>query len=126
MMFVSVGLVRGLSFAALLCTSLAFAPNGYSGEVSSVSDTDTLKPTAHQVQISGFEFIPETLNVRAGDTVTFTNSDIVPHTATALDRSWDSGSLEKGASYTLVIQEDMSLDYYCIFHPMMKAFLNVN
>jgi plastocyanin len=43
----------------------------------------------HAVSISGMKFNPANLEVAAGDTVTFTNQDSAPHTATANDGSFD-------------------------------------
>jgi plastocyanin len=43
----------------------------------------------HQVSIEGMKFVPETVEVAPGDTVTWTNKDFVPHTVSAgkaLDR----------------------------------------
>lgn len=75
----------------------------------------------HEVTIKGFTFVPERLTVRVGDTVTFTNEDVAPHTATALDLSWDTEMIGKGESAAVTIAADMELDYFCRFHPQMKG-----
>ena len=36
----------------------------------------------HTVDIAGFAFSPGTITVKVGDTITWTNSDAVSHTAT--------------------------------------------
>lgn len=77
--------------------------------------------TDHFVEITGFKFKPATLAVRAGDTVTWVNRDIAPHTATAADGSWDTGKLARGEQKSLQIKPDMAADYVCRFHPVMKA-----
>jgi plastocyanin len=41
----------------------------------------------HAVEIRGMAFHPEVLEIRLGDTVVWTNRDLVPHTATAT-RKW--------------------------------------
>ena len=78
----------------------------------------------HVVEIQDFEFVPDNLIVRAGDTITWVNQDLAPHTATAVDGSWDTGELTKGQSATLQVSKDMVLDYYCVFHPHMEASLS--
>jgi plastocyanin len=40
-------------------------------------------PKTFHVAIKGFKFQPEKLEVEVGDTVTWTNEDIVPHIVTA-------------------------------------------
>lgn len=86
---------------------------------------DEAGKTAHEVIIRGFEFSPESLDVKVGDTVKFTNLDIVPHTATASDKSWDTGSLATDESAVVMIDAGMMGDYFCIFHPNMVAKLLV-
>ena len=91
-------------------SSVAFAHNGKTHKT-------------HQVMIKNFKFEPEILNVEIGDTIIWKNLDIAPHTATATDKSWTTKTLKKGAQEEIVISKDMKLDYYCRFHPMMKATL---
>src|SRR3712207_9522603 len=45
----------------------------------------------HAVAIQNFSFSPGTVTVNVGDTVTWTNNDEAPHTATADDDSWEIG-----------------------------------
>ena len=75
----------------------------------------------HHVEIKGLVFVPGRLAVKPGDKITWINRDIVIHTATAKDGSWDTGSLENGASHTLTVTEGMSGSYFCEFHPSMTA-----
>lgn len=83
------------------------------------------KTVYHVVNIKDFAFFPATTEINAGDVVTWTNHDIVPHTATAADGSWDSGLLVKGASFSLIVEKGIVLDYYCFYHPMMTGKLAV-
>jgi plastocyanin len=75
----------------------------------------------HAVSISGMKFSPANLEVAAGDTVTFTNEDSAPHTATANDGSFDTGRLSKGQSATVTIAAAGTFDYICKIHPSMKG-----
>ena len=79
----------------------------------------------HIVEIHKFKFDAKLLDVKVGDTVTWINKDIVPHTATALDKSWGSGRLKKGESFTLTITDATSLDYFCAYHRQIKAAFNL-
>lgn len=82
-------------------------------------------PTTHIVEIQNFVFSPETLSVKAGDRITWVNKDIVPHTATAADKSWDTGNLKPKDSGSITVTKDMTLDYFCRFHPSMKGALDL-
>ncbi len=77
----------------------------------------------HIIEIHKMKFQTKLLGVKIGDTVTWINKDIVPHTATAKDKSWDTGQLKKGESFTLTITDQTSLDYFCFYHRQMKAKL---
>ena len=79
------------------------------------------RPTLHRVTIHGFTFDPARLEVARGDTIEWTNRDILPHTATALSGRWDSKSLGPGASWRLVASTAGAEPYQCVFHPTMQA-----
>ncbi|GIT90499.1 hypothetical protein JANAI62_00190 [Jannaschia pagri] len=79
----------------------------------------------HQVAIKGFTFQPAQLTIQAGDTVTFVNEDGAPHTATANNRSFDTGRLTRGQSASLRFDQPGRYAYFCEIHPMMKALLVV-
>jgi len=81
--------------------------------------------TTHQVTIQGFKFVPDSLAVAVGDTVVFTNEDSAPHTATANDRSWDTGRLNRGQSGEVQVVAGMEGGYFCNFHRNMKGQLSV-
>lgn len=80
----------------------------------------------HRVAIRAFTFEPAILEVRPGDTVIWTNEDFVPHTATAADKSWDTGRIDKGKSVRVAVSGDMTSDYFCRFHPAMKARISLS
>lgn len=75
----------------------------------------------HKVSITGFKFAPASISVAVGDTITFTNEDGAPHTATASNGSFDSGRLGKGASKQITISSAGEISYKCAFHPSMKG-----
>lgn len=75
----------------------------------------------HIVEIQDFSFNPEIIEVRAGDRISWINRDIAPHTATADDESWDTGTLEKGQQETMIASKGMTMTYFCRHHPSMVA-----
>ena len=79
----------------------------------------------HAVLIKDFVFDPEVLPVQMGDTVIWTNRDIVPHTVTAQDGSWDSGEIAAGETWTMIITDDFAGSYFCVYHPGMQSKVEV-
>lgn len=77
------------------------------------------------VEIRSLEFLPGSQPIKPGDVVVWRNMDIVPHTATAKDDSWDSGLIEAGGEWETVITDEMTQAYYCRFHPSMTATLGI-
>jgi len=75
----------------------------------------------HEVKILDFKYVPYSLEVKPGDTNTWINLDTAPHTATALDRNWDTGWLEKDEEGTVHVVAGMPTEYYCTVHPAMRA-----
>jgi plastocyanin len=80
----------------------------------------------HRISISNFKFEPAALDVQAGDIVEWTNADFVAHTATADDRSFDTGTLEGGESKRVVTVKAGTFSYSCRYHSGMKAALRVH
>jgi len=74
-----------------------------------------------QIQMKNFAFDPPAITVRAGQTLTWTNGDVVPHTATADGKTWDSGQMAPGRSYTVTVTKPGTYEYTCSNHPFMRA-----
>lgn len=79
----------------------------------------------HIVVVEGMAFNPATLHVRRGDTVVWINKDLVPHTATAKDRAFDSGRVAAGAQWSYQAARSGSFAYDCAYHPTMTGTLVV-
>jgi|GEM_PF-4335873 len=75
----------------------------------------------HIVEIRDFKFVPETITVKAGDRITWKNFDVVPHTATAIGKAWDSGNLGLDAEWSLIVKKSDGGDYLCLYHPVMQG-----
>ena len=86
------------------------------------------KPVAHTVVIEGMQFKPATLAIRAGDSVTWINKDIVDHTATtpsSAKQAFDSRSIGVGKSWKRTFTKAGTYDYLCTYHPVMKGAIEV-
>ena len=71
--------------------------------------------------ITDFKFSPGTTTIHVGDTITWTNSGPSPHTATANDGSFDTGTLAKGASASHTFSQPGTFAYICKIHPFMQG-----
>ncbi len=77
-------------------------------------------PQLYTVEIRQMAFVPDMLNVKKGDKVTFINRDLVTHDVTEeLSKAWTSSPLASQESWTLEVKE--SANYYCSLHPIMKG-----
>lgn len=73
------------------------------------------------VAIQNFAFVPDTLRVQAGTTVTWTNDDSATHTVTSLDGLFDSGNVAASATYKYTFGTAGTFAYHCTIHSMMKT-----
>lgn len=80
-------------------------------------------PRHHRVDVRDLVFQPSELEVAPGDTVTWINHDIVPHTVTAAGAGWDSGELSFGEKFTWVVEGSGEVRYLCRYHPTMTGTL---
>jgi len=79
----------------------------------------------HTVVIHNFAFQPADLTVNVGDTIVWKNTDIVSHTVTAADGSFDSDEIKPGKSWKLVAKKAGTFEYACSPHPNMQGKLVV-
>lgn len=78
------------------------------------------------VDIRDFAFSPNPVEIAVGDTVTWTNQDEVPHTATAEDRGvLQSGTISPGSSFSQTFETAGEFPYFCEFHPNMTGTIVV-
>lgn len=82
-------------------------------------NANTSTPQTPAVKIMNFAFSPNPLTIKAGTTVTWTNMDSSAHTVTGT--GFDSGTLNKGQTFSHTFSSAGSFDYHCDFHPSMTA-----
>jgi len=112
---------RVLSTVVLLGLLLALA--GCTGGGSTAPPTGTVPSgtpaSATTVIEKGLAFEPATLEVKVGDTVTFTNEDTAPHVV-SIDGQ-ELGQQEPGASVTWTAAAAGTFPYTCTIHPSMAG-----
>jgi plastocyanin len=73
------------------------------------------------VDIADFAFGPNSVTITAGGSVTWTNSDSAPHTATGDGGSFDTGTIDTGESASITFDTPGTYTYFCAIHPDMTA-----
>ena len=107
----------------MVVAALAVAAIAVSSNVADAADEPA--PRRHVVEIQKLKFVPANLEVAPGDTIVWINRDIVPHTITATDKSWDSKTIKKAGEWQMVVKGGMPGTYLCRFHPVMKAQFSI-
>ena len=80
---------------------------------------------ARTVEVKEYQYTPNTLKIHVGQTVTWINRDLFPHTVTADQRRFDSHAIEAGGSWTFTAKKVGVTSYGCTFHPTMRGTLRV-
>jgi copper-containing nitrite reductase len=77
---------------------------------------DILNGAAANTNSPGYSPATITVVIGMNSTVTWVNHDSVPHTVTATDKSFNSGNLDPGKSWTYTFTLPGTYNYYCIYH----------
>ena len=118
-----------LTLASLLCVVMIGVLTGCGGGGSSpygqTGGTSSSPPAAGASVVveKDFAFQPASLEVKVGDTVTFTNEDSAPHNV--IIDSKELGQQEQGASVTWTAEKAGSFPYSCKIHPSMTGEITV-
>ena len=81
---------------------------------STASAEDTAK-----ILVENFMFTPNSLTVRVGTTVTWTNLDVEPHTVSSDTGLFRSGALDTNDSFAFEFDEPGTYHFTCSIHPQM-------
>ena len=77
-----------------------------------------------QIVMDNLVVSPAQVTARVGDTIEWINKDIFAHTATARNGDFDVAMPPK-KTVTSVLKKAGTVEYYCRFHPNMKAVLTI-
>ena len=78
-----------------------------------------------RIAIAGPAFQPAETSAKVGDTVEWTNNDILSHTATASNGDW-TVTMPAKTMGRVVLKKAGTVEYYCTFHPNMKGRIIVS
>ena len=112
-------LARLFAFGLILsaCSSDDSGGGGGGGGDQASCDAD--------VCLSDIQYVPSTLTVAVGDTVTWASVDSPDHTVTADDDSFDSGTLSNGDTFDHTFDEAGEFAYHCEIHSSMTGTITV-
>lgn len=119
-----------LCLPLVLTLGLAAACYGAPAGPAPTSPPATPPPGQAQVVMKDLAFQPQTLRIKAGTTVVWTNQDNFPHTVTsganrAADGRFDSGNLGPGKTFQSTFTEAGTFPYFCRFHGGMNGTIEV-
>lgn len=123
----------GMAVVALAACSPAQTPTAPSSSMTGMSMPTTTQSTSdaavatNTVAIKNFAFDPAVITVKAGTTVTWTNSDQDPHTVTSDGKAGplNSKPLNQGDTYQYTFTVPGTFSYLCTIHPFMTATVTV-
>ena len=78
-----------------------------------------------EVKIDNFTFNPQQITVKAGDTVTWTNHDDIPHTVTSKTMVFRSKAMDTDDKFSFTFATPGKFDYFCSLHPHMTGTIVV-
>ena len=89
------------------------------GAMSALAHAATIQIVMENLVIS-----PAEVSAKVGDTVEWINKDIFAHTATARNGDFEV-TMPPKKTVTSVLKKAGTIEYYCRFHPNMKAVLTI-
>jgi plastocyanin len=132
---------KNLLAPVLILLALALAACGSSGDGTSTQGGESSATTseasgsapapsgeavrAAKVKIVEFVYGPDPVTVQVGGKVTWQNEDTAPHTATADDGSFDTGTIEQGKIKSETFKQPGTFTYFCEIHPTMHGTVEV-
>ena len=132
--------LKALLAPALIAIVLALSACGDDGDSDSTSSATATATTessesssapsgeaqrSEKVEIVEFTYDPDPVTVQTGGKVIWLNEDMAPHTATADDGSFDTGTLERGKLKAETFKQAGTYTYFCEIHPTMHGTVEV-
>jgi plastocyanin len=78
-----------------------------------------------RIEMENLGYKPSAVSAHVGDTIEWTNTDFLAHTATSRDKKWDVMLYPKKVG-RIVLEQAGDIEYYCRFHPNMIGRISVS
>lgn len=120
-------LAGGVAFAVARSNKGDNATNdGSTATATSTAPSSSAPTQTNEVTIENMSFSPAKISVKKGTKVTWTNKDDTTHTVTSdTGKAMDSGSLDRGESYSVSFDTAGTFTYHCSFHTSMTGSVEV-
>jgi nitrite reductase (NO-forming) len=107
----------------------ATTTTGASGGNATTTNSVSIAPGSSSLTTDAYQ--PNPIQVSVGTTVTWTNNDAQPHTATSgenvtPDGRFDSGIMAPAATFDFTFTEAGEYPYFCLLHPNMVGTVSVS
>ena len=113
------GMIRSLAIAAVLGAATA-VPLG----AVVLAAGEAAAPGA--ITIDNFTFNPQSLTVKVGTTITWTNKDDIPHGIASTNNAFKkSKALDTDDSFSFTFAAPGTFQYFCYLHPHMTGTIVV-
>lgn len=122
-----IGITLSIAFVSSLYITSVAAQNQSSSTSAGTATTTgiTIPQGASAQQVNQF-YMPVNASVPKDSSVTWSNKDIAPHTATADDGSFDASTINPGSMASAMIKGQGTVPYHCNIHPLMHGSLQVS
>ena len=107
--------IAGVVMPVMIAMLLLFAGS------SRVTATDQPSTASVAVKIDNFVFAPQAITVPVGTTVTWTNSDDIPHTTVSTDGVFKSKVMDTDEKFSYTFTKAGTYSYFCSVHPKMTG-----
>jgi len=118
-------LTRRNKTVALLCaiSCLNLSAFALAGDIK---DADSTSSKQNTIEIKDFAFNPQTITVKSGEKVTWTNRDEEPHTIVSVKKQFKkSSALDTDQTFTITAGAPGTYTYFCSVHPKMTGTIIV-
>jgi plastocyanin len=110
---------------ALLCaiSCLHLSAVALAGDMN---EPDSTSSKQNRIEIKDFAFNPQTITVKSGENVTWTNRDEEPHTIVSVEKQFKkSTALDTDQEFTITAGAPGTYTYFCSVHPKMTGTIVV-
>jgi len=90
-----------------------------------VSCKNEVAPSTNQISLINIKFVPNTVTVPVGTTITWTNNESPTHTVTSDTPLFDSGDLLQNKIFSYKFITAGSFPYHCNYHGGMTGTIIV-
>jgi len=118
----SIAILKSAAATAALKASSQTATNTPTPQSQSApAGGDSSSNEVVQISIDNFAFTPQTLTIKKGTGVAWTNHDDIPHTVDHDDHIFASSVLDTNQKFQYAFKDPGKFSYYCRLHPKMTG-----